>query len=801
MRYSKRNFSLTFGCIVLLQLLHPVLRSQSLQIETNALGPMRFEPTGWRIISARNQSQPSKQIEDSTKPTVAEFSTNYFNSTSYNRPNRAGRLVEWDDDELANDLVEPRGQGSNLLTEKQHLVEPRPRIFIENSLAQARAQVSRAPSLAGKSKLIYHGQIKQKSGLRKMVDGIEFYIDTHKPLLISRRSFNAQRADQLSPRVDELAEGPNQDGYSTTVKPAAAKALLGPQSNGPEGPSTSPMMDKALSTRPPASSQSQETSASSSDWRPIVIVSRGRRSGETQKNIRSEPIESSSSKNDTFSRLSIDYKWKPITKEPVERPVFDLSKRSKSMRMEPTEESPPAKVEAGLRRSLSSSVEEPFENEADSDRVQPSGSRGSLRDRGEASSSLSSDKWTPLETTTGSSALDLMPSSTAQPMTTTSPSVAAANETAQRSASDLNYIYSSQPLVQSTANVPQASGSYYSNYVMPPSVVGQPEGSLQPLVDTSSGQTPEMVAERVPEAPPVAGGGDYSVPPSVASFQPVQPPPGRVPVSSYYGNSGYDYYAPQSSLQGQPQRQSFQQPQAQPARSQAPAQQVVRQEHHYHYYNQPATGSPDRQIASSQPQFFQQPPAQQTVIRELQPIMISQPAIIQQASTTPTPQIIREIVKELPVQPIQMQRIILPQPIPIPIPTSPVRENFESPLGAYAPAQRIIRQLSSSMPQVAVKMPSISPLRLAMPSLQLPLRIGVSNPAPVTRQTGSFVIPPMPKKTTTFLTETQAMPSHTTIMQTTQFTPATRTTVYTTDHQTVANPADRLVGSSYRRRR
>lgn len=426
---------------------------------------------------------------------------------------------------------------------------------------------------------------------------------------------------------------------------------------------------------------------------------------------------------------------------------------------------------------------------------------------------------------------------------------------AHRSASDLNYIYSSQPQQQQEVfRQPTTSGgSYYSNYLIQQqpqqSVIEQPQQPAtlidQPaIIDTTSGQVPEMIADRVPDSAPISTltGSDssYSMPQTSPSFQPAQAPPIRVPLA--YTNSyptDNHYYQQQQQQQAQPIRVppqpivSQQQHSAynynsnqQQSVQTTSAPQVVRQEHHYHYYNQQAQ-QPQRSINNNILQqdrsVQQQQQPVQSVIREVQPVFISQPIIQQQTSTTtttPAPQIIREIIKEVPVQSIQMPtRFIMQTPAPpIALPASVMfqfQRDQSLPIDGTAglmqtyaaslasPAQRVIRQISNSIPSVAVRIPPVvvPPIRLPttiQQAFQLPVRLASSSnnqQQSITRQTASFVIPPMPKKTTTYLTETQAMPTHTTIMHTTQFTPATRTTVYTTDHQQPStNQA--IVGSS-----
>lgn len=758
----------------------------------------QFDRSGWRIISSSELTSESYAMKDrglirtarqdspSSKfdPIINRLSSDQLVGSNFSiKPNRSSKLIEWDDDELNDhDILQLKdNQVANLNEvnkEQSFRFGPKdlPTSYLDDSPRFSRDNNKKTSSANKFNRLIYHGQLKQNN-TKKVIDGIELHIRTHKPLIISRRSFGPPTASTntiISPRDPDL----NQDGYSTTNKdPNWATPI-----------------------------QSQESSGLSSDWRPLVVISRSRRSGKTHKSqIDKRVSKNNETKASLAPNLPLDYKWKPITKEPINS-MFDLNKMKP---LKTSSSSIDKDFDANsVRSSSSSSIEEPFDDDfslfnvpvpADKDRDQSKHGSG-LKAQGQfnlerMSPSNGADKWTPVAETTTSQDLTASPSSvgsiTTTPLpTTTTTTPGNSSESAQRSASDLNYIYSSQPVVQN--NQAQGANSYYSNYVMQPSsqppVADQPQ---LPIIDTTSGQAPEMIADRAPEvaapAPPApANDYGYSLPQTMASFQPAQPPPRQAPA---YGS--YEIGVPAASFHVPGPQQQFRQLPPAPSVRQlptgSPPAQVVRQEHHYHYYNQQQpTATSERQVTFANNQ--QQP---QTVIRELQPIMISQP-IIQQTSSTTTPplaqQIIREIVKEVPVpamqlQPIQVQRVIVPPPVPVPIaPTHEVIEPPSSGYAAYAPAQRIIRQLSNSIPQVSIRMPALSQFRLQMPAVQLPVRAAL-NPAPVTRHTGSFVIPPMPRKTTTLLTETQVVPSHTTIMQTTQFTPATRTTVYTTDHQ------------------
>lgn len=339
----------------------------------------------------------------------------------------------------------------------------------------------------------------------------------------------------------------------------------------------------------------------------------------------------------------------------------------------------------------------------------------------------------------------------------------------QKSASDLNYIYSSQPVsVQSDSIVARPTmGAGYGQYqqVAPTSQPAADQPSIT-ILDQNSGQVPEMISlDRVPDVP-----------------QPSTIP--EMPYSYSYGSN------PQPQVD-QPTRQLSLT--SAPVSRSSP--QVIRQEHHHHYYEQP----PLQRQATPSPSF-----------RELPPLVISQPIIQQTPAPSPTsttpapPQIIREIYREVPAAqpvpaPVQVTRVVaIPAPPPIPIPPVVV-PSLPTPV-VTSPARQIIRQISGGIPSVSMRLPHIS--QMAQIKLALPMRLATTssqptNTAPVTRQTGSFVIPPMPKKTTTYLTQTQAVPTHTTIMHTTQYTPATRTTVYTTEHQT--EPQLHSASSSYRR--
>lgn len=377
--------------------------------------------------------------------------------------------------------------------------------------------------------------------------------------------------------------------------------------------------------------------------------------------------------------------------------------------------------------------------------------------------------------------------STPQPKQTTNENKTEhkANQTidnTQKSASDINYIYSSHPV-----DVPQStrdsgvsySPSYFSTYgsssspMYSNSMTSQQQttsdssnSQVQTIIDSTSGQMPEEVNERVNiEAGDTSNQGFPSTFGSATgSFQALinnlkQQQQSFEP--SYYGTAS-KVSSSNNLIQIQPQQQlAIRQTSQNSAQTTQPAQ-VVRQEHHYHYLNQ-------------EPQTQSQIPSQLPMI---------QPQQVQRLMP------IREIIKEVPV----VQRVIVPQqqqiPVPISIPVPmPVQASRTSPsLKAdidfdpyiYTPhstgstsKERLLNKLSST----SVRVPALIP-----GSVRLSLQPSGNTMRGLTRQTGSFVIAPVPKKTTTYLTETQEMPTHTTITQVVKFTPATRTTVYTTDH-------------------
>lgn len=843
--------------------------------------------TKWKIITSTRSPQTLEDLVLTHKKTLneSEFDTDNVNkSLVYSvKSSKSGKLIEWDDDDLNdadllvfnplrdNLLEEPNKSSVEIKFKNQFMNEEN-----NNNLSNQKNGKNQNKVSHTKSRMIYHGQLKRNNTRVRIADNIELDINTHKPVAINRRSFNS------APSTIGSWSMPKSSSWldlTTTRKPINDALYL--EASTPSVRVSDEDKDVATTMKPSDKNswnslvQTNTQDASESNWRPIVVSSiRSRRSGRTQI---SKTRNFSDLNLDKFgdNKLNMDYKWKPISKQSADRVILDLSKEIVRMPL----------VDESMKQSTSSSssirdrkksrlsmlkFEEPFDNlddanlnndDNDNDGVDyESRMRKSLKNHNEPTTVKPKDRdetirWRPLETSTSSSDLSIESTTTVESIakesiTTAAPfslinrlnsTAATANnqshfnnsqgfESAQRSASDLNYIYSSQPAGAQPQAQPQVAStqtsgsSYYSNYLVQPTVVDQ-SSSLQPgpIIDTTSGQTPEMIADRTPEVSAPQQDSYYSLPQTVGSaFQPALAPPSRAP-STYYNSNNYaydtsSYTSVANSFRSQPQP-------TQPPVRQAPAPTaapIIRQEHHYHYYNQQAQSAPDRSQPSSSLQTVTQQP---TIIRELQPIMISQPIVQQQAPTSTTPQpptslqtqIIREVVREVPIQsvsPMQLPtRVILQQqPVQItmaalPSPSPPLSQQVPQPalpmilrdssLDLYeTPAKRLMRQITSNIPQVAIRMPNMpnmSQFRTQIPIIQMPqaqlVRDTNRNLASVTRQTGSFITPPMPKKTTTFMTETQAMPVHTTIMHTTQFTPATRTTVYTTDHQPLVNSA------------
>lgn len=768
--------------------------------------------TGWRTVEVSGVGAEGER-DDSSRPKRR-------NSTTVAPSERDKKLVEWDDDDLNDFLQNIRDQEKNGGDLQDLDLQ---------SLARSGANVNRPRKSSKFSRLVYHGQVKQNSTTIKLRDGLKIHIDTHRPLAIYRRSQQKQQQrPKLANAVDSTSEQP-----STVV----ADSHWSVESSG----------DLQSPVNSISSSSSSELVRSSSDWRPIVMTAalRSRRSGKTSladaTRIGGKSPTNPNSSNTTtttknprfFEKLSESsgLRWKPIVSEAksLKLRVDEVAKKTEDRgdisRIIPKKNGDVVYGKVSLEensRTISARIEEPFEDEGlivlrNQMSVKTTGQRSpkshkllAPKENPENTSYVrrkDDNRWTPVDSTTTRAAtvIDDLATTTAATtsISTTTATHASSNGSmelaAHRSASDLNYIYSSQPDTLSSRS--SGSSSYYSNYLLPAQQVAQPIVDQQAgaIIDTTSGQLPEMIAERAPDLPPapVYENSGYSMPQtSVSAFQPAQPLPPRQPVlqpaMASYG--AYSDYGP-PRVQQQPQ---------QAVRAQQPAPQVVKQEHHYHYYNQQQQQreqqqqqqQPDRQMIIQQ---AQQPTSQ--IIREIQPMLIVQQSVptttTTTTTTTPAPQqIIREIIRETPMQPPstpQFSRLIQ-------LPPQPVVRELEPPTAVQYtidtnPAQRIIRQLSSSLPSVSMRMPQLAPLPpIRLPAFQLPIRLGpsgsaASNQPPVTRQTGSFVIPPMPKKTTTYLTETQAMPTHTTIMHTTQFTPATRTTVFTTDHDTTSSRA------------
>lgn len=694
----------------IIQILFVIKAIYCIETESTSHEP-HFDRSGWRTLDLETKSKPNNGrgiFEELHK----------FN----NLTNRNKKLVEWDDDG-SNDLTAPHEDRDSIVSNKSR--KP----------ARSNKWSNRKPS-----RLIYHGQLTHSDAPR-VIDGVKLYINTHEPLKINRRSFNREQPfDTMTQVVSKSISSAKYEDEESEDSPNNTKLHI-PATENPF--------------------RSQELS-SDSDWKPIILTSRSKRMSKTKKS-NSDIIDKTKSPNESSE---VHSKWKPVSVKPSEiNSTVNVSEVTKSKGHKKV----PADDVAVIYKtdSIPSSIEQPF----DDDGIIIAGLNGHHKEEAlqqtpavkkQRESKFVAERdhsWKPLD-------------ATSTPSTSLQANIS--NESAQRSASDINYIYSPQQTSglsgqpEWSVNGRQAPNGYYQNYVMQPQQQNPDQQSNLPIVDSVSGQVPEMVGTRSPDN---YNGDSYSLPQTSASFQPIQP----AQTSRSYGemtNTNIYSYSP-------------------PARQQQPTTPapVVRQEHHHHhYYNQQA----ERQTF--------QPQTQSNVIRELQPLLISSPFLSLTTSsttsttttTTPAPvqQIIREVIKEVPMQPMQLQPVQLPrfmvaQPTPL---FQPTRE-LEPPTMSYSypPSQQMIRQISNNIPTVAIRMPQIpqilSQIRVPLPTIQLQAKIAGSNSAPVTRQTGSFIIPPVPQKTTTYLTETQAMPTHTTIMHTTQFTPATRTTVYTTEHQ------------------
>lgn len=721
----------------------------SVQADLQTNGNNQLDRSGW------------KKLESGSR-----YPESHHKSIELQKSIRGKNFVEWDDDDL-NDGRFTRSQEDFKLDKTDHKAQD----FGKVESAPVKSWRVKSRDTGSKfNRLIYHGQLNSNETTR-VVDGIKLHINLYKPVSIIRRPNNKQSKYQI-----HLPE------RTTSARPYDDDDDDDNDDNRSNIHSVHRSETKQQHTQTARNMDVVPLAGSGSDWKPIVVAKQSRLNSTVA--LVGKPLTKKMSNFDLKPTKTLSSsKWKPVSRE--RKLKFPM----------------PNKDDGHFTTTLSS-ISEPFEDSglvtARFGELEPSIVHQERKNERRESKSMSIKKvsgagWTPVELVNGS--FTEMTTTTTMSPTTTTNVLLNSSEPAQRSASDLNYIYS-QAMQSSqsseSSRQPYAAGSYYSSYLTPPvtqpqQVVEQPQ---QPaIVDTTSGQAPEMIADRQPEVPQTAL-VDYS---SQAMSSLIQQPV-RTPTYASY-DIGSNYAPPRA----QPQPQSTRQPQPQ----------IVRQEHHYHYYN---SQSPQRQQTSqevpSDRSQTSQIASQQPIIREIQPLLISQPIVQQQptSSTTQAPQIIREIIKEVPVAstfqqiPIPIPRIIAPPPIAIPL--SPASRELDPIYSFGNPTQRIIRQISGSVPTVsfraAATVPVVPQIRLPVPTIQLPVRLAPSNNlAPITRQTGSFLIPPIPKKTTTYLTETQAMPTHTTIMHTTQFTPATRTTVFTTDHQ-----ASRALAASsgYRRK-
>lgn len=697
----------------------------------------QLELTGWRKIDF-----PPKKLEEYHRLALSPI----VDHSQRESPGKV-RFVEWDDDE-SHEAIKQKEDPSRIVN--SILQRPSSESTADGSELERRWHKSRDSLSSRYNKLVFHGQVRANESI-KSVDGVKLHINIKQPVEIIR----GDPLERSRPNFQPAAE----DEESSELRPIKVKDPLWPE----EG-------------------KSGALSKSSSDWKPIVVPKVARSATKmviVDEELKKKPL-SLRKPGDIGSAKS--NKWKPVKQEKMTIRSTDSNRKSTI-----------------VESSTGSTISEPFDDvvlvtarlgDLNNDEEQKS-KMTNMKKRGSKSISHkgSGSSWKPLETVTTFSAPEVT-TTTASSITTMTSLFQNASESAQKSASDINYIYSqAMPTNQqldwqpSQSRQQSAGAGYYSTYLTQPTQQVSMDPQPSAIIDTSSGQTPEMISDRQPDMG-TAIAADYPAPQMSSSYQPTR--------QTSYGSYDVQSYVPSRP---QPTRQLASQP-------------VVRQEHHYHYYNQNPQRQQNSDGQADRSSFASQQPS---IIREIQPVVISQPIIQQQATTASPPQsIIREIIKEVPItQTIQQIQAPIPRiisPPPITIPLSPASRDLDSVYGGYpSSAQRIMRQISSSVPSVSIRMPVapaipvVPQIRLPLPSIQLPVRLTASpNLAPVTRQTGSFLIPPMPKKTTTYLTETQAVPTHTTIMHTTQFTPATRTTVYTTDHQA---PQTLSASTSYRRRR
>lgn len=808
--------------------------------------------------------------------------------TSAHVGTNASSLIEWDDEDLNGNELMAR---SNLF-ESSMLTPARPAAVFANNRATRRAGASVGTASArrkGSGRLVFHGRVSAAGELRQLSNGLEAHIDTHQPVAISRRSFGNMLGAATGPIGGDEVEEPSApyarlsaDSPASTTPRTIAAAAEPLRSARKQRTSTPAFSEASANWRPIIASDGSSTMKPSFNQRTsdsyetlhklsrahdeqIVAPHKSRRHTHKQsievaaiisseaassrwKPIMTNHIDGAPEKGDD---LALSHAWlkrrsekllasstATATKSPVSNIVYGL----------PSSERKPQTTQPALVRS---SIEDPFDDDGiivtkrqlpthkanaewSLEPIQPD--NGSSKKQAAVQIANGESRWMPMS----SDALrNRHAESNSSPANATAvlqvnATVANNNTTEQRSASDLNYIYSSQPAAVAFSNA--VSAGYYpqQNYQqqqqqqVQPQPQPQPQPQLPPnelpIIDTTSGQMPEMIADRTPETQQqqtiVQTTSDYSAPQSTASFQPLQvqqqaqpqrqPYVVQQPQQQSYGNYGGEVQ-PVSNYYTSGRQEMRYAPTAVQAQQQQP--QVMRQEHHYHYYNQRDTSSAD--VTRSAASASTTTPAPSQVIRELQPVFISQPAAMitaqqqQPAVPAPPPQIIREIIREVPAAPTRTV-LIPPPPPPIPLPVRAAefgeQVSFVADAGppqfASQPARQLIRQISNNLPLVSVRMPAT--VRLPIPTVQLPgagaaVR-ATAQTGGVTRHSGSFIIPPVPKKTTTYLTETQAVPSHTTIMHTTQFTPATRTTVYTTDHQTPAQTVALQAAPAYRAR-
>lgn len=148
--------------------------------------------------------------------------------------------------------------------------------------------------------------------------------------------------------------------------------------------------------------------------------------------------------------------------------------------------------------------------------------------------------------------------------------------------------------------------------------------------------------------------------------------------------------------------------------------------------------------------------------------------------TTETPQVMQAIRPYPWTEPIPSQPTTLPT---IEQQTNGHQKKRQS--GLDAAARLTSQPINSEMPpKIKLPFPRTPPTPYQILELVTTTPIPIPNPQSYhleSRKTESFYTPPRPHKTTTYVTESQEVPSLTTILHTTQFVPATKTTIFHTN--------------------